>query len=185
MKLEKRSSGGGGENPSPESPEDNAPAGKKPVVIYILVLFLAAFLLMGMSLLMHQRSNTEAIGQLNDSIAAIKDAQTATDRVIQLQEELDETRELLAEFEDAAETARNQASLADYNLERTQEAMDWFWQLDHYYLLQDMEMCATILDAMNQNKESPMEEYLSGKAVERYEEICAALQGQADSEESS
>lgn len=171
MKLEKRAGG----SPVPEPPEDKTPPEKKPVVIYILILFIAAFLLMGLSLLMHQRSNTEAIGQLNDSIAAMKDAQGAAERVIRLQEELEDTKERLAEFEDAAETARNQASLAEYNLERTQEAMDWFWQLDHAYLLEDLEMCGTILDAMNQNQESPMKDYLSGKAAERYEEICGAL----------
>ncbi|MCI8399483.1 MAG: hypothetical protein HFF90_08830 [Oscillibacter sp.] len=171
MKLEKRASG----SPSQEPPEDKSPAGKKPVVIYILILFLAAFILMILSLLMHQRSNTEALGQLNDSISAMKDAQASAERIIELQEELEETKELLETFEDAAETARNQASLAEHNLERTQEAMDWFWQLNYYYLLENTEMCAAILDTMNQNQESPMKDYLSGKAVERYEEICAAL----------
>lgn len=59
MKFEKRADGGD-VTPSPETPD----TGKKPVIIYILILFLAAFMLMFLSLLAHQRSNSEALGQL-------------------------------------------------------------------------------------------------------------------------
>ena len=72
MKFEKRS-GGEAEAPSP-APEDK-PSGKKPVVIYIMILFLAAFLLMALSLLMHQRSNTEALGQLQNFVNAMQAVQ--------------------------------------------------------------------------------------------------------------
>ena len=50
MKFEKRS-GGEAEAPSP-APEDK-PSGKKPVVIYIMILFIVAFLLMALSFLMY------------------------------------------------------------------------------------------------------------------------------------
>ena len=50
MKFEKRADGGD-VTPSPETPD----TGKKPVIIYILILFLAAFMLMFLSLLAHQR----------------------------------------------------------------------------------------------------------------------------------
>ena len=43
MKLVRRSSGG------PVEPEETAPRGKKPVVLYIMILFIAAFLLMAWS----------------------------------------------------------------------------------------------------------------------------------------
>ena len=61
MKFEKRADGGEVTPASSETPE----TGKKPVIIYILILFLAAFLLMFLSMLSHQRSNTEALGQLH------------------------------------------------------------------------------------------------------------------------
>ena len=53
MKLEKRSSGEAEEQPIQEQP-----SGKKPVVVYIMILFIVAFLLMALSFFMHQRSNT-------------------------------------------------------------------------------------------------------------------------------
>ena len=55
MKFEKRS--GDAETPAP-APEDTPSTGKKPVVIYIMILFIVAFLLMALSFLMHQRSNS-------------------------------------------------------------------------------------------------------------------------------
>lgn len=65
MKFEKRADGGEVTPASSETPE----TGKKPVIIYILILFLAAFLLMFLSMLSHQRSNTEALGQLQSSVS--------------------------------------------------------------------------------------------------------------------
>lgn len=47
------------------------PRDKKPVVIYIMILFIAAFLLMTLSFFMHQRSNTEVLGELQDSVNAM------------------------------------------------------------------------------------------------------------------
>lgn len=159
-----------------ETPEIHSdPQRQKPVIIYILVLFVVALMMMALSLLMHQRSNEEALGELTDSIAAMREAQSDQNRLNQLQKDLDEAKELLTEFENAAETARNQASHANYVLEQTQEAMNWFWQLDEAYVLNDTQRCAEILAEMNQNPESPMQEYLSGKAADRYTEILAAL----------
>ena len=67
MKLVKRSDGG------PVEPEGTtAPRGKKPVVLYIMILFIAAFLLMAWSFASHQKSNTEAIGRLQSSVTAMQ-----------------------------------------------------------------------------------------------------------------
>ena len=40
------------------------PHNGKPVIQYILVMFIAAFLLMALSMLMHQRTTAEGIGDL-------------------------------------------------------------------------------------------------------------------------
>ena len=66
MKLEKRSDGS---DVTPELPEEK---GRHPVVVYIVVLFLAAFLLMVLSLVMQHRSN-QAMGRLEDSVSALQD----------------------------------------------------------------------------------------------------------------
>ena len=50
-----------------------------------MILFIAAFLLMALSFLMHQRSNTEALGDLQDSVTAMQEVQGYQVKVIQLQ----------------------------------------------------------------------------------------------------
>ena len=121
MKFEKRADGGEVTPTSSETPE----TGKKPVIIYILILFLAAFLLMFLSMLSHQRSNTEALGQLQNSVSAIQEIQTTQEQIIELQKRLDETE---AERDEAKEELKvisdsisdlektSQALLALYNL---------------------------------------------------------------------
>ena len=81
MKFEKRADGGEVTPASSETPE----TGKKPVIIYILILFLAAFLLMFLSMLSHQRSNTEALGQLQNSVSAIQELKVISDSISDLE----------------------------------------------------------------------------------------------------
>ena len=95
MKLEKRSSGEAEETPLPQEESHS----KKPVVVYIMILFIVAFLLMALSFLMHQRSNTEALGKLQSSVSAMQEVQAAQDKVIQLQEELDDAKDHVADLE--------------------------------------------------------------------------------------
>ena len=94
MKLEKRSSGEAEETPLPQE----EPHSKKPVVVYIMILFIVAFLLMALSFLMHQRSNTEALGKLQNSVTAMQEVQAIQEKVIQLQEELDKTEDQMDEL---------------------------------------------------------------------------------------
>ncbi len=176
MKLQRRTDSGPGE------PEENViPRGKKPVVVYIMVLFIAAFLLMAWSFASHQRSNTEAIGQLQSSVGAMQEVQELQDQVIALQKELAEVKEAAGAFQDANETARNQASHMEVLLERTQEAMEWFWQLNEAFLSEDFQRCETILAEMEANAASPMTDYLTPLAAERYQEIKAAVEAEGGS----
>lgn len=105
MKLEKRGEGG-----VAEPAEENTAKGKKPVVIYIMILFIAAFLLMAWSFASHQRSNTEALGRLQSSVSAMQEVQDLQDQVIALQRELAETQRELTEsreaLKDLAETQK-------------------------------------------------------------------------------
>ena len=83
MKFEKRS-GDEAETPS-SAPEETPSTGKKPVVIYIMILFIVAFLLMALSFLMHQRSNSEVLGELQDSVTAMQEVQATQDALLDLQ----------------------------------------------------------------------------------------------------
>lgn len=146
MKLEKRN-GSGPAEPEQEGP----PRGKKPVIVYIMVLFIAAFLLMAWSFASHQRSNTEALGRLQSSVAAMQGAQELQEQVIRLQEELAETekalagaREETASQKELAQEARESSEL----LTRKCDAMYYLYALQQQYLLQDLEGCRETIRAM-------------------------------------
>ena len=100
MKFEKRS--GDAETPVP-TPEGTPSAGKKPVVIYIMILFIVAFLLMALSFLMHQRSNSEVLGELQNSVSAMQEVQATQDALVELQAQLKDAEDTIAELESAAE----------------------------------------------------------------------------------
>ena len=115
MKFEKRADGGEVTPASSETPE----TGKKPVIIYILILFLAAFLLMFLSMLSHQRSNTEALGQLQNSVSAIKEIQATQEQIIELQKRLDKTETERDEAKEELKVISDSIS----DLEKTSQAL--------------------------------------------------------------
>ena len=80
MKFEKRS-GDEAETPS-SAPEETPSTGKKPVVIYIMILFIVAFLLMALSFLMHQRSNLRGAWGAQDSVTAMQEVQATQDALL-------------------------------------------------------------------------------------------------------
>ena len=83
-------------NQTPATPAGGGAGGNKSVVVYIMVLFIAAFLLMAWSFASHQRSNTEALGRLQSSVTAMREVQDLQDQVIALQKELaEEVRQIM------------------------------------------------------------------------------------------
>ena len=72
------------------NPENKTPKKEKSqhVVVYIMILFIAAFLLMALSSLMQQRSNDEAFGQLQHSLSNMQAVQATQDQIIDLQRQL-------------------------------------------------------------------------------------------------
>ncbi|MCI8689916.1 MAG: hypothetical protein HFF87_06335 [Oscillibacter sp.] len=136
MKFEKRSGGG-------ELPQEPEVKDRKPVVVYIMILFIAAFLLMALSFFMHQRSNTEALGQLQSSVSAMQEAQETQEHVMQLQKELENAQETIQELENAA--AETQTALAA--AEKTSSALLGLYRLQQQYLTQDYDACRETIAA--------------------------------------
>jgi type VI protein secretion system component VasK len=170
MDLEKRADAE--QNPTPQ---DAVPRGKKPVIIYILILFIAAFLLMALSFFMHQRANTEALGDLKDSVTAMQDAQAAQEKIIALQEELAKVQEEQKNLEDKLESESElaAANLAERDaLERRANALLALYQLQQLYSAKDYEGCEKLIsdfetgladslpkDALDDGVVSPAERY--------------------------
>lgn len=137
MKLEKRSSGG-----PVEPAEEAAPRGKKPVVVYIMVLFIAAFLLMAWSFASHQKNNTEVLGRLQTSVSALQEVQDLQDQVIALQKELAEAEKRVKELEEESSARQD----AVESLELQNEAMQRLYMLQQQYSAGDYGACRQIID---------------------------------------
>lgn len=170
------------ENQQPPPPPPGK-SGNKPVVVYIMVLFIAAFLLMALSFLMHQRSNSEIMGELQNSVSSLQEVQDLQNQVIQLQNELEEAKNAADTFQDANETSRNQASHLEHMLEETQKALDWFWQVNEAYIQGDLARCRALVES-GSAVEAPLSDFLpsDSAAAERYREILQALDAQEDAE---
>lgn len=179
MKLEKRSSG---ETAQPQE-TDVRPTGKKPVVVYIMILFIAAFLLMALSFLMHQRSNSEALGQLQNSVSAMQEVQSTQEKIIQLQEELAQLEKELDSREDALQAALDDAASLQERCDETEQTLDALtalYCLQQKYSARDYESCREIIQDMEANGWPVCLPTGAGDGVtppsERYEELKEAVE---------
>ena len=125
----------------------------KPVVHYILILFIAAFLLMALSFLMHQRSNTEALGQLQNSMTAMQEVQATQEKNIALQEQLSELQEELDKTT-AAYDGQLDALLGDLEQKQLElYAMTNLYLLQHSYSAGEYESCMEIIQFMEEHQQ--------------------------------
>ena len=118
---------------------------RKPVVLYILILFIAAFLLMALSFAMQQRSNREALGDLETSFnATIAEIQETQEQILALEKQLDEANDRITAMEgEAAEAA---AALEASQLEA--KAMEALYVLQQTYAAGAYEDCQTLMAKM-------------------------------------
>ena len=117
----------------------------KPVFIYIMILFIAAFLLMALSFLMHQRSNTEAMGQLETSIhATMEDIQDAQLKITELEKELVTTQEALEDAQTKASDTESKLDTAETEL----DAILALYAVQQKYSAGDYEGCAALIQEM-------------------------------------
>ena len=151
MNLEKRTNG---EEPAASAPKEESRS-KKPVVMYIMILFIAAFLLMALSFLMHQRSNTEVLGKLQNSVTAMQEVQTLQDRIIELQEELSDMEDTLTAKEEDLEKAQADAQkrqatyVSDLSAaEKETEAMLELYTLQQQFSAGDYDACMETMQFM-------------------------------------
>ena len=123
------------------SPADKP--GKKPVVVYIMILFIAAFLLMALSFFMHQRSNSEVLGELQDSVTAMQEVQATQDALLDLQNQLDEAQTTIDALESSAE--ETDAALAE--AQRENQALLALYTIQQQYSAGDLAGCQASIDA--------------------------------------
>ena len=125
--------------------EPKKPSNQKPVFFYILILCIAAFLLMALSFAMHQRSNREALGQLQTSFnATIEEIQETQEQILALEQELDSAKDQLAAAQQ--DIADGDAALAA--AQREAEAMEALYVLQQKYSAGLYQECLTLAEQM-------------------------------------
>ena len=129
------------------TPEEQPRRSGKPVLIYIMILFIAAFLLMALSFAMHQRSNQQAMGELETTFhTTIKDMQADQDKLLELQKELSETKAALEAAEIAVGEAEGRMDAAEIDL----EGMRMLYAVQQKYSAGDYEACAALIAEMEE-----------------------------------
>ncbi|MEG0766017.1 MAG: hypothetical protein RR403_08200, partial [Pseudoflavonifractor sp.] len=96
----------------------------------------AAFLLLLLSYFMQQRTNTEVVNGLQDSVAAMESVKNLMDRNVELEQE---NKDLVSMVEGLQEQVAAQSKAQhsqDAALEKQKkelDAMDWFWRIQRSF----------------------------------------------------
>ncbi len=125
---------------------------RQSVVLYITILFAAAFALLLMTYAMDQRRSNETLGDLTSSVSDLKDslsgmqtAQSALEENGALKNEIQDLQEqidtLLGTIDSLTAAGEQQGQV----LERTKEAMDYFWQIDEAYVRGRYSLCRDLI----------------------------------------
>lgn len=159
------------------------PGSKRSVLIYLAILFAAAFILLLLSFFMQQRSNEETIDGLKQSVSAIQSAQDAYEENAALREELEELEDQVQAQQDAMNGLERENALLQKEKEdlvRSTQALDWFWQINEAYVRGRYSLARQLIEQMGQE----LPQYLPTESItdnerfspyDRYQEIYDAL----------
>ncbi len=163
MKLTKRRADAGN---SPQTAETACTRkSRSHILIYILILFIAAFFLMTLSFLSHQRSNEQVLGQLRTNVTNLEKLQDALEENMRLQDQIDVQKSQLESLKkelDASQGDQTQltekisaleSTLAQQQKEvsahkQTISAMDALVQLQQLLIAGDPAACRKLITDM-------------------------------------
>ena len=168
------------------------PNHKRSVTSYLLVLFAAALILLLFAYLMQQRSTSEqALNGIQQSISAMQSAQEVYEENAALKEELGSLEEQITQLEDQIRLMQDKIDRQDKenqalqtqttDLQKSNQAMDWFWQIDEAYVRGKTNLCKELITQLNA---AGLTEYLPRISItdnqrfspyDRYLEIYDAL----------
>lgn len=128
-----------------EKPKDEQkPHNGKPVIHYILVMFIAAFLLMALSMMMHQRTTSEGLGELQHSFSAMLSLQSHQEMVIELQNALNEADDQREALEETIQTMTEAQETQDLQM----KALTQLYILQQQYLAGEYDHCRGTIQTM-------------------------------------
>lgn len=127
-------------NPSPKSDPPIKPARSQSVVIYLTILFAAAFLMLLLAYFMQQRNSNAVIGNLQNSLTSFQTLDELREENQQLRERLqvlEEERDALQSDNDALTqqytdaSNREKRAQAESDLRGTLYAAEYLYETDH------------------------------------------------------
>lgn len=168
------------------------PNHKRSVVNYLLILFAAALVLLLFAYLMQQRSTSEqALSGIQQSISAMQSAQEVYEENGTLKEEINALGDQIAQMEDQIRLMQDKIDRQDKenqslqqqttDLQKSNQAMDWFWQINEAYVRSRYNLCKELITQLNA---AGLTEYLPRTSItangrfspyDRYLEIYDAL----------
>ena len=161
---------------------------QRSVFQYVAILFGAAFLLLLVTFLMERRQyeqiqeeNQAQIDDLRQSVSAVQSLEELYSENAALREQVDELETQLEQSQEQAGNLAQTNEALSLQLERTGQAMDWFWQIDEAYVRGRYSLCR---DLMENLEEAGLAVYLPRESItdngryspyDRYQEIRDAL----------
>ena len=155
------------------------------VLGYLLVLFAVAFLLLLLAYFQQQRANAEATDALKQSVSAVDTIEKMIAENEQLREQVEQ---LEAETTTLGQENQSLKTLTDSltaRLEKTQTAMDYFWQVDEAYVRGRYGLCRDLIQEMEDvTQGTALKDYLPTESTtdtdrfspaQRYQEIYDSL----------
>ncbi len=161
--------------------EHERPKKQQSVLVYLVILFAAAFLLMALSYLMQRRSSDATIEDLRESVTAMQsvgDIQTQNET---LRQQVADLEAQLEEAQRELDGMRDTLNTMTVREERLTQAMDLFWQIDEAYVRGRWTLCRELIGRMEDvSAGSALKEYLPRESTtdndrfsptDRYQEI--------------
>lgn len=165
---------------------------KRSVTSYLLILFAAALVLMLFAYLMQQRSTSEEmLNGIQQSISATKSVQEVYEENGRLKDDIHALNDQITQLQDQIRLMQDKIERQDKenqgllqqstDLQKSNQAMDWFWQIDEAYVRSRYNLCKELITRLNA---AGLTEYLPRISItdngrfspyDRYLEIYDAL----------
>lgn len=167
------------------------PGSMRAVLSYMVILFIGAFILLLLAHFMQQRSSEAAIDGLKNSVSAIQNAQEVYEENSSLREQIDQLEEQIEKLEEQVKAEQDHSDQLKtdtqvlqqdvLDLERSTQAMDWFWQINEAYVRGRHSLARELIEKL---QAAELTEYLPKKSItdngrfspyDRYHEIYDEL----------
>ncbi len=170
-----------------KEPDGHKPKKQMSVVIYLSILFLAAFALLLLSYFMQQRNNAEVLSGLKESVSAMQSVQSLETEKDALETQIDSLQSQVGQLQSdlSAMTAQHDTDNSEKDkLSKQLQALDWLREIQELYGKKYYKAARAMIEKF---QNSGLEKSLPDESLhayggsntespsERYESIVSAL----------